>query len=235
MVSLIQRHNSLDQAFAKDCWRWLCQQVVTIDEAANVGEQRIKRWPKEKRYLKEVLQVLRNERFVIVPKSRRMMITWLMAGYFTHDARYNDHSADFIISETESKAAFVVDKRCYHIESNLRHEEFRKEVGVLRTKTGLIGRMTYPNGSYIWGLASTGDALRTYTATKIFVDEIEFIEQGPALTRSLIPLIENGAQAIFVSSSNGPTGIIADYCRDVHFGKWEDIHNLSGERILYGS
>ncbi len=108
-------------------------------------------------------------------------------------------------------------------------------MNTLRTKTGLIGRMTYPNGSYIWGLASTGDALRTYTATKVFVDEIEFIDQGPALTRALIPLIENGAQAIFVSSSNGPTGIIAEYCRDVHFGKWEDITNLTGDAVRYAS
>jgi len=235
LADLLQRRSDLDAAFANDCWRWCCQQVVTIDEAADEGLSRIRRWPSSKKYLREILLILRNERFVIIPKSRRMMVTWLLSAYLTHDARYNEHSANFIISETETKAAFVVDKRCYHIETNLRHEEFRKEVGTLRTKTGLIGRMTYPNGSYIWGLASTGDALRTYTATKVFVDEIEFIDQGPALTRALIPLIENGAQAIFVSSSNGPTGIIADYCRDVNFGKWKDIGHLQGEYVQYAS
>ena len=235
IANLLQRRASLDSEFSKDCWRWLCQQVVTVDEAADEGTARLRRWPKEKKYLQEMIQILKNERFVIIPKSRRMMVTWLVSAYFVHDARYNAHSADFIISETETKAAFVVDKRCYHIEQNLRHEEFRQNVGTLRTKTGLIGRMTYPNGSYIWGLASTGDALRTFTATKVLVDEIEFIDQGPALTRALIPLIENGAQAIFVSSSNGPTGIIAEYCRDVKFGKWEDMVNLSGEYVQYAS
>jgi phage FluMu gp28-like protein len=122
-----------------------------------------------------------------------------------------------------------------NIEENLRHAEFRKEVATLRTKTGLIGRMTYDNGSYLWGLASTGDALRAYTATKVFVDEIEFIEQAPALTRALVPLIEGGAQAIFASSSNGPTGIVAEYCRSVRFHKFDDLCTLSGQGVMYAS
>lgn len=233
--SLISQRQSLDEEFAKDCWRWCCQQVVTIDEAAEEGKARRRRWPSQLKYVKELMQILKNEKFVIVPKSRRMFITWTICAYLTHDTRYNSDSANFILSETEQKAAFCIDKRCYHIEQNLRYPEFRKEVNTLRTKTGLVGRLTYDNGSYLWGLASTGDALRAYTATKVFVDEIEFIEQAPALTRALVPLIEGGAQAIFASSSNGPTGIIAEYCRDVRFHKWKDIGTLNGESVIYAS
>jgi len=232
---LIAQRQFLDEEFAKDCWRWCCQQVVTIDEAAEEGQKRRRRWPAQLKYVKELMQILKNEKFVIVPKSRRMFITWTICAYLTHDTRYNSDSANFILSETEQKAAFCIDKRCYHIEQNLRHPEFRKEVKTLRTKTGLIGRMTYDNGSYLWGLASTGDALRAYTATKVFVDEIEFIEQAPALTRALVPLIEGGAQAIFASSSNGPTGIIAEYARNVRFHKWKDIGTLEGESVTYAS
>jgi phage FluMu gp28-like protein len=233
---LVAQQHLLDDAFAKDCWRWCCEQVVTVDEAAEEGQTRRRRWPKHLQYVKELMQILKNERFVIIPKSRRMFATWTICAYLVHDTRYNSDSANFILSETEQKAAYCIDKRCYHIEQNLRHEEFRKEIATLRTKTGLIGRITYPhNGSYLWGLASTGDALRAYTATKVFVDEIEFIEQAPALTRALVPLIEGGAQAIFASSSNGPTGIIAEYCRSVKFHKWEDFATLDGESVLYAS
>jgi len=236
LSGLVVNQQILDEAFSKDCWRWCCQQVVTIDEAADEGQSRRRRWPAHLKYVQEAIQILKNERFVIFPKSRRMFITWLICSYLTHDTRYNADSANFILSETEQKAAFCIDKRCYHIEQNLRHEEFRKEVKTLRTKTGLIGRMTYPhNSSYLWGLASTGDSLRAYTATKVFVDEIEFIEQAPAMTRSLIPLIEGGAQAIFASSSNGPIGVIAEYCRSVHFHKWEDAVTLQGEVVQYAS
>lgn len=237
LAALISKQNQLDELFAKDCWRWCVAQVLTIDEAAEEGQARRRRWPKHLGYVKELMQILKNERFVIIPKSRRMFATWTICTYLTHDTRYNADSANFILSETESKAAFCIDKRCYHVEQNLRHPEFRKEVDTLRTKTGLIGRMTYPhNSSYMWGLASTGDALRAYTATKVFVDEIEFIEQAPALTRSLVPLIEGGAQAIFASSSNGPTGIIAEYCRDVRFHKYEDLATMSGlEGVKFAS
>ena len=236
LSELVVDRQLLDDAFSKDCYRWCVQQVITIDEAAEEGQSRRRRFPGDLQYVKEALQILKNERFVIFPKSRRMFITWLVSCYLTHDTRYNADGANFVLSETEQKAAYVVDKRCYHIETNLRHEEFRKEVKTLRTKTGLIGRMTYPhNSSYLWGLASTGDSLRAYTATKVFVDEIEFIEAAPALTRSLVPLIEGGAQAIFASSSNGPIGIIAEYCRSVKFHTWKDYGTLQGEKIGYAS
>jgi phage FluMu gp28-like protein len=236
LAQLIARRHSLDQEFASDCWRWCCQQVITIDEAAEEGQARRRRWPEHLKYVQEMIQILQNERFVIIPKSRRMFATWTVCAFLTWATRYNPDSANFILSETEQKAAFCIDKRCMHIEEHLRHAEFRREVKTLRTKTGLIGRMTYPhNESYLWGLASTGDALRAYTATKVFVDEIEFIEQAPALTRALIPLIEGGAQAIFASSSNGPTGIVAEYCRDVRFHKFEDLCTLKGESVMYAS
>lgn len=236
LTELVARQQLLDAKFANDCWRWCCEQVVTIDEAAEEGETRRRRWPKHLKYVQEAFQILKNERFVIFPKSRRMFCTWLICAYLTHDTRFNPDSANFVLSETESKAAFCIDKRCLHIEQNLRFPEFRKEVKTLRTKTGLVGRITYPhNNSYLWGLASTGDALRAYTATKVFVDEIEFIEAAPALTRALVPLIEGGAQAIFASSSNGPTGIIAEFCRSVRFHKWDDFGTLQGEGIKYAS
>lgn len=236
LAELITSQRELDQEYAKDCWKWCCQQVITIDEAAEEGEKRRRRWPSHLQYVRELMEIFKNERFVIIPKSRRMFATWTVCAYLTHDTRYTEDSANFILSETEQKAAFCVDKRCHHIEQNLRFPEFKKEVNTLRTKTGLIGRMTYPhNSSYLWGLASTGDALRAYTATKVFVDEIEFIEHAPAVTRALVPLIEGGAQAIFASSSNGPVGVIAEYCRDAGFHKWKDFASIEGDRVSYAS
>lgn len=235
LAHLIQRKTDLDKVYAKDPWRWACQQVMTLDESAEEGTDRIRRWPKDLEYLRDVFSVLRNEQLVMIPKSRRMMVTWGVCTHFVHSARYNELSANFILSETEQKSAFCVDKRCYFIENHLRLPEFRLPTDTLRTKTGLVGRITYPNGSYIWGISSTGDALRAYTATKVFVDEIEFIEQQVAVVRSLLPLIENGAQGILVSSSNGPTGVLADYARDVGFTKWENMSLLDGEVVHYSS
>ncbi len=237
LAELIQRRDALDAAYAKDPWRWLCQQVVTRDESADGAvSKRLRRWPQDKPYLKEVLSILRNEQLTIIPKSRRMLVTWLVAGWLLHATRYEKAAANFIISEVEQKAAFVVDFRCHFMELNLRHEEFRRQPETLKTKTGLVGRLTYPEqGSFLWGLASSSDVLRTYTASKFVIDEIEFIENAPALVRAAIPLLEHGAQGVFVSSSNGPVGVVAEYCREVGFTKWSDMMSLDGERIAYAS
>jgi hypothetical protein len=235
IAHLIQRRAELDHLYKNDSWRWACQQVMTLDESSEDESMRIRRFPKHLDYVRDLLLILRNEQLVLVPKSRRMFVTWGVCTHLTHSTRYTDLSANFILSETEQKSAFCVDKRCHFIETHLRLPEFRQPMDTLRTKTGLIGRMTYPNGSYIWGISSTGDALRAYTATKVFVDEIEFIEQQVSVVRSLLPLIENGAQGILVSSSNGPTGILADYARDVKFTKWENMTLLDGEVISYAS
>jgi len=209
---------------------------MTVDEAREEGLERERRWPKHLDYLRDLLQVFKNEQVIIVPKSRRMLITWLLAAYIVHSARYTKHDANFIISEKEEKSAFFVDERCLFIENRLRLPEFRRDVKTIRTKTGLVGRITYPEmSSYIWGLTSTSDALRMYTASRVFVDEMEFVDEAPAIVRAVMPMIEGGAQAIFVSSSNGPTGVIAEYCRGVKFGKWKDMNMLEGELIRYAA
>jgi len=88
LANLILLHDELDTKFAKDPWRWACEQVITIDEAADRGAATRRRWPKHLKYVQEAFQVLDNEQFVIFPKSRRMFVTWLICAYFTHHTRY---------------------------------------------------------------------------------------------------------------------------------------------------
>lgn len=226
---LLALKDELDARYAEDPWKFFCQQVMTKDESAEItssNQSRIYRWPKDFEYLKEVLVVLQNEPLVAIPKSRRMMVSWLLATYFVHDARYHPNGALFYMSETEQKAAFAVDKRCLFIEQNLIQPEFRQEVSTTKTKTGLVGHMGYQNGSYIWALASGGDVLRQYTATKIFIDESEFQDEAPAVVRAALPMVENGSQLILASSSGGPVGVIAELCDAVGVKNWKDVQRL---------
>lgn len=228
-VALVAAKQELDEAFSKDCWRWFCSCVMTVDETGMKlgGTSKIRAWPQHLAYLREVLAVLENEPLVIIPKSRRMMVSWLVAAYFVWVARYQDHAALFWQSETEKKAAYIVDKRCFFIETNLRPKEFRRRVNTIRTKDSLVGQMTYSNGSYIWAVPQGGDVLRAYTATKVMMDECEFQPQAPSAMRALLPLVEKGAQAILVSSSNGPIGVVAEICNEIGFSSWSDISRIT--------
>lgn len=229
--ALIAFKEELDDQYRLNPWKFFCQQVRTVDESATVGpltenSTRIRPWPRHHGYLREALAVLQNEPLVAFPKSRRMMVSWLVAAFFTHDARYNANGALFYMSETEQKSAFAVDKRCLFIEEHLRNEEFRLYPRTMKTKTGLVGHITYPNESYIWALASGGDVLRQYTATRVFVDECEFQDEAPAVVRAALPLVENGAQLILASSSDGPTGVLAELCEACGVRKYEDVQRL---------
>jgi phage FluMu gp28-like protein len=227
--ALLAFKEELDEQYRTNPWKFFCQQIMTKDESAvitDANRDRVYQWPKDYLYLKETLTVLQNEPLVGIPKSRRMMVSWLLSAYFVWVARYHPNSALFYMSETEQKAAFAVDKRCNFIEKNLRRPEFRQETITSKTKTGLIGHITYPNESYIWALASGGDVLRQYTATTIFLDESEFQPEAPAVVRAALPMVENGAQLILASSSGGPIGILAELADHMKIKNWKDVQRL---------
>lgn len=226
---LLHERDKLEEIYARNPWKFFKQQIITVDESEAItqfNQARQYPWPGYHTYLKESLSVLMNEPLVAFPKSRRMMVSWLMCGYYIWAARFQPNSALFYMSETEQKAAFAVDKRCKFMEDNLRDPAFRQPRQEMKTKTGLVGHITYPNGSYIWALASGGSVLRQYTATKIFLDECEFQDEAPAVVRAAIPMVENGAQLILASSSDGPLGIIAELADACGIKSYKDVRGL---------
>jgi len=207
----------LDEAYKRDFWAWLINEVYTQDEAT----QSKRPWP-DKAYLRDVAWLLQNEQLLLLPKSRRMMISWILAAYCVWKARYFPHNAVFIQSETEQKSAFIVDKRCVFIEENLAEPLLRRPFRSIRTHQGSIGRITYEDtGSYIWAIPQGEDVIRTYTFSVLFMDECEFQAEGARALASALAIAEKKAQIILVSTSNGPTGPMAEICRASGFHKFQ--------------
>lgn len=204
-----------DREYARDCWAWLCDLVVTVDEAS----QQQLRWPAEKEYLCDLIEVFTSEeQLIAIPKSRRMMVTWTAAAWATWTVRYQPHHAIFIQSENEQKAAFVIDQRCAYIEDHLLEPIFRRPYKPIRTSGGIIGKMTYPEtGSYIWAVPQGGSVLRTYTPSILIMDECDFQPEGHEALAAAMPLVEKNARLILISSSNGPRGVLAMIAREAGF------------------
>ena len=83
--------------------------------------------------------------------------------------------------------------------------------------------MTYGRtGSYVVGMAQGADKIRSYTATKLIMDECEHQDEAHAALTAAIPLIEGtkDAKLILIGTSNGPQGVMAGLCRDVGFVRW---------------
>lgn len=209
----------LDDLYRQDPWLWLCEEVFTQDEAT----QRRLPWPRDKEYLRDLVEILTKERLVAIPKSRRMMVSWLVAALAVWEARYFPHNAIFIQSETEQKAAFIVDQRCRFIEDNLREEGLRRPYRAIRTHLGAVGKMIYDEtGSYIWAIPQGDSVIRTYTFSRLIMDESDFQPEGHAALAAALPIAETGknAKIVLVTTSAGPSGVVAEICRGAGFVKW---------------
>ena len=65
------------------------------------------------------------------------------------------------------------------------------------------GRIQYGNGSLIQGLAGGGDKIRGKVASLIVEDESAFQEDQQGVFTAVMPLVQNGAKVVFVSTPNG--------------------------------
>jgi hypothetical protein len=208
-----------DQRYKTDCWTWMVEQVVTIDEATKSKL----RWPAHLDYLHDLVDVLDDpdEHYIAIPKSRRMMVSWCLAAWCTHLIRYHGNALVLWQSETEAKAAEAVDKRMAFIEDHLIEPALRRPYKSQRTKDGLIGRLTYrPTGSRVIAVAQGADVFRFYTPTVVVMDESDFQGEGHEALVAALPFGEKEGKVILASSSNGPGRPVAQICKGVGFVRY---------------
>ena len=213
------RREIQDREYAASCKLWAHEQVNTVDEAT----QRVRRWPDNKPYLDELFDIYEEEPLIALPKSRRLLVTWSVALWMTWRCRYHPHNAAYIQSDKEEKSAYVIDQRCKFIEDNLVDEWSRRPYNAIRTKNGMVGRLTYPDtSSYIVGVAEGADKIRSYTASIIVLDESEFQEGAHAALTAIMALVEGSkhVRCILISTCNGPQGVLAGICRECGFTRW---------------
>lgn len=211
-----RRTRPAPDAGSQDCWGWLCAHVHTIDEASKA----IRPWPRDKAYLRDLITLFQTEPLLAIPKSRRMLVSWVVAAYLTWQARFHGHQLLIVQSETEEKAAYLVAERCKFIEEHLPGAQ-RVPVLSWRTKKGLTGKLHYPQtGSQILSVAQGAHAVRSYTFSTLVMDEVEFQDEGPQAVTAALPAVEKGAQVILISSANGPQGVLARLCKDVGFVRY---------------
>lgn len=216
MTALMVQANA---RYADNCWLWLCEQVKTIDEAS----KEVLRWPAEKEYLRELLEedLIGNYKPLALPKSRRMMVSWLVAAWALWLVRFHPNNAVYVQSETEDKAAFLVDRRCQFIEDNLVIPALRKPYEATKTKGGQTGRLHYPETkSFIRAVAQGGNVARTFTPSVWIMDECEFQPEASEALAAALPFVEKKMKLVLISSSAGPRGILADICREIGFTRW---------------
>lgn len=157
---------------------WNAQRYVKTFDSYEQSAQKIKYFP-YKEYLHYVLYQLHTAPSpIFIPKSRQVIVTWLVCFYLWWDARFHPFELNFVQSKKEIDAANLVfnrdmlSARISFMEANL--PEWMRDPGL----TPAFGVLNFSNGSKIWGVPQGGDILRSYTASLVFMDEAAFQQRA---------------------------------------------------------
>jgi len=181
--------------WARSPWLFVREACLTVDEA-DAGS--IKRFP-DLPYLRRVCEAWENHRLLAIPKSRRMMLTWVMLALHLHLALFTPRSAVFVQSKKADDSEYLIgDNRMLFIYNHLPRWLRRYGLPEVRHKEY---QLAFGNGSIVRGIAQGPDQLRQYTATAVMCDEIAFWEQARGTWRALRPVVQGGGKVTLISSA----------------------------------
>jgi len=178
-----------------DPWEFL-KIVHTKDEVDPKAP--IKKFPVHLEYLQLYAKIWKGERALIVPKSRRMKMSWINISLFTWDAMFHIGRRIAFVSKKEEGSIDMV-KRAAFIAANLDKKVLPKELTpkFIHSKT----KLEFPEmESSIEGYPSGADQLRQYTFSGILVDEHAFLPNAEEMYGASMPTTEGGGRFVSISS-----------------------------------
>jgi len=179
---------------------WLQQYTGTRDshwqEAGAIGAYRP--FP-NKPHFRPLLEIIKSESIVFIEKSRDMMLSWLCVGYFTHSCMTTESIEVLFQSQTEEKAAELVEyAKCLY---ERQHSHLKAAYPLAEgTSQQSSLELSFANGSRIIGIPHGADKVRSYHPWALLMDEAAFMpEAGEAYDEAV-----SACQKIVVVSSAGP-------------------------------
>lgn len=149
-------------------------------------------------FQEDVLVDFRNNRFVIINKSRQLGISTLVAGFALWTMLFNKDKTVLCIATKQETARGMVEKVQFMYE-NLPSWLKGKEKPISNNKLSF----QLANNSRIVATSAASDAGRSYAVSLLIVDEAAFIEGIDKIYTSIKPTIATGGGIIALSSPNG--------------------------------
>ena len=183
--------------YKADPWPFLCEQVLTEDPHDPAGK--IKPFPPEP-YLKQLVKIWMKEKKLAVPKSRRMLVSWLFICLHVWLLLFGEHEHIYFAARKEgrdeSQGSLELVKRAKFVINNLR--SFKPPPTDQKR-----GRIYCPSTqSEIVAVAEGANQLRQLAATAIFADELAFWEKAQETYAAAMPTIEASGRFTGVSSAH---------------------------------
>lgn len=183
----------------RDPLHWLQHHTETKDPHwREVGAASPYRSFPDKPYFRPILERLQRETVLFCAKSRDLMLSWLFVGFFTHDCMVNPGVEVLFQSQTEEKAAELVDyAKCLYERQD---EDIKAQYPLdepLVQQSSL--QLKFRSGGRIVGIPHGADKIRSYHPTSLLIDEAAFI---PDAGRSYEEAIAACQKIAVLSSAN---------------------------------
>ncbi len=172
-------------------WYFMTNFVYTMER-----KEGIRRYP-DYAYLKDFVEDMKNERLIVLLKSRQMMITWTAVAFLLWECIFSGSSDNLVISKREDEAIDLLYRAkiiLNNLPSYMRPSIGYNNVNLLEFK-GQKSRLI--------SLPSSPDIGRSYSPKRIFWDEMAFTPRSERVFQSLQPGLDGGGSFIGVSSPNG--------------------------------
>ncbi len=203
--------DELDARCRVDGYFWLTNYVYTFDEHAGYDDQ-VKLFPDViqkdgSQPFRIIWDVLKNTPRVICIKSRQIMQTWIHGAETLHTALYGGGAVRLPVQSETQELANALLERIVFMYSML--PPWMKDRHPLREKpTASKMKIAPPKGvrgpgSLVIAVPQGAHKLRSYTNTKVFMDEGAFQPECRDAIRGSRPTIAGGGRLHIVTTVNG--------------------------------
>ena len=197
--------------YARHPWPFLRDCVYTLDQAT----RKVRKFPSTEdgpnpkctcggciSYQHHVVNVWDQKRILVVPKSRRMMLTWTMVAAHYWLARFHPGTSIAFVSRkqgiNDSEGSAELVKRAKFI-----HDHLPPKLQTVKVSYSWCRLLIHTDPqSEIIGVGQGADQLRQLTLTAIMADEMAFWEEAQPTYVASLPTIEGGGRFTGISSPN---------------------------------
>lgn len=178
-----------------DPWEFL-KCVNTLDPADKTNP--VKKFPVDLDYLKYYVRVWEKYPKILVPKSRRMKMSWVNIALYAWDTAFHKGRHNAFVSKKEDDSNELIKKADFilkNVDEAMLPKELIPKYELTFNKLNFV-----ETNSIIQGFASGADQLRQFTFSGIFADEIAFWVDAEQMYSASIPTLEGGGRFTGVSS-----------------------------------
>lgn len=184
------------QLIRTDPWEFCTRCVRTKDEVDEL--QPVKAFPSDLEYLKLFVRCWQKYRYIAVPKSRRMFMSWICLILYLWDTAFHIGRFNAVVSKKEDDADALLQKMKFILE-NIDRSVIPEDL-IPRWEYKFC-QLSFPEiGSKLQAFPQGADQLRMHTLSGILMDEMAFWDKAQATYSASAPTIEGGGRITLISS-----------------------------------